>query len=580
MRFLVAALLRLLLAAIPAGAHPACRPLQDYQAAYVQREYDQRRHMGFYYELGFRDLYPGPPMCDCQHTTKRFFNRGESATRARHGMEGTPDDGATVVGALPAGAVTASSVERVDGNYYENFDFQCGPLPGTGKRPMPILTVIDLNRTNATKSSTKSSVTATPPRAVYTQTITKAAGMRIPKWMHSSFDTGVIAFDRSGAPGAQYNWVIEFTCGGLGALFPGGFVGLNLYSRTLSPSNLATMIDVVKSLNLSWVLEKDFHTPTHNQSLCVYNSSSLSPPPTLQPPPPPPLGPPADNDAAAGKAAAEVAAHDFLGRWPDHSQRAGAGPNPICMAVHCGKQMLACELERSMCAKGLSCTQACGKNNNTLACLYGCLNSYEDAAYSDFVRCAMTDHHCIPSPPPPAGQIKQCTVPKRINATFNVTSALSGRWYIPVGLNPVIDCYPCQYGDWTFEGAQQQQQQQQQVHFTFKVPTLQGGFRNRTLDENVSLAGSGSGVSFSLLAHADGLDQRQNFTVIAAREDVILAYWCADNNIGSLLEGVNVYTRAKQLPVGAEAWVKEQAEAAGFDYATFCQVDNTNHCEY
>ena len=47
------------------------------------------------------------------------------------------------------------------------------------------------------------------------------------------------------------------------------------------------------------------------------------------------------------------------------------------------------------------------------------------------------------------GQIQQCRVPKRANTTFNVSSVLHGRWYIPVGLNPVIDCYPCQYGDWT-----------------------------------------------------------------------------------------------------------------------------------
>ena len=233
--FLVACLA---LAGAAASGHPACRPLETYQAAYVQAEYEQERHMGFYYELGFRDLYPGPPLCDCQHTTKHRD---------------------------PAGG----TVSGADGDYYENFDFQCGPLPGTGTKPMPILTVIDLNRTTGSSGEIR-------PRAVYKQTITEAIGMRIPEWMRSSFDTGVIAFDRSGAPGEQYNWVIEFTCGGLGSFFRDGFVGLKLYSRTLSSANLDTMIGVVKSLNLSWVLEKGFHKPTHNQSLCTYNTSSSS----------------------------------------------------------------------------------------------------------------------------------------------------------------------------------------------------------------------------------------------------------------------------------------------------------------
>lgn len=518
--------------------HPSCAPIETYQADYVQKEYNLSRHMGFYYELAFRDLYPGPPMCDCQHTTKR------------------PDaDGS--------------------GNYFEDFNFQCGPLPGYRAKPMPIRTVIELNRSSVDDK-----------RAVYTQTITRAMGLNIPKWMHSSFDTGVIAFDQSGD--GQYEWVIEFTCGGLRSIFSGGFVGLNLYSRTLSHKNLDTMLGVVKSLNLSWVLEKDFYKPNHNESICLYNYSGQ-----------------ANPSFSAGEVSKvqgrQVGARAFGGELvsakglalpgrkspasgPDSSEfqtSIANGPNPICMAVHCGKQLLACELERNMCAKGLSCTQSCAKNNNTLACLYGCLNSYEDAAYSDFVRCAITNHHCM-SPPPPSGQIKHCKVPKLTDSTFDVTSALHGRWYIPVGLNPVIDCYPCQYGDWGFadNSAMSAMGEQQQVHFTFKVPTLQGGFRNRTLNENVSLADLEKGASFSLLAHADGLNQRQNFTVIAARDDVVVAYWCADNNIGSLLDGINVFTREKQLPKDAEAWLRQAISQAGFDYSDLCQVDNTNHCDY
>lgn len=102
--------------------------------------------------------------------------------------------------------------------------------------------------------------------------------MDVPKWINSSFDTGVLAFDRSGAADQQYNWVIEFTCGGLESVFPGGFVGLNLYSRSLDRANLNTMLDVVKSLNLSWVLENGYHTPTHDPSLCTYNTTTSESP--------------------------------------------------------------------------------------------------------------------------------------------------------------------------------------------------------------------------------------------------------------------------------------------------------------
>jgi hypothetical protein len=39
-----------------AQLHPQCQPLQTYQADYVQATYARDQHMGFYYELAFRDL--------------------------------------------------------------------------------------------------------------------------------------------------------------------------------------------------------------------------------------------------------------------------------------------------------------------------------------------------------------------------------------------------------------------------------------------------------------------------------------------------------------------------------------------
>ncbi|GMH67527.1 hypothetical protein TrRE_jg11551, partial [Triparma retinervis] len=45
-------------------------PLDSYQASYVQDTYNRSNHMGHYYELAFRDLYPAPPNSDCHHTKK------------------------------------------------------------------------------------------------------------------------------------------------------------------------------------------------------------------------------------------------------------------------------------------------------------------------------------------------------------------------------------------------------------------------------------------------------------------------------------------------------------------------------
>jgi hypothetical protein len=520
-------------------SHPKCLAMEQYQASYVATNYNITKHMGFYYEMAFRDLYPGPPMCDCQHTTKSI-NLDSSA------------------------------------NYHEWFNFQCGPSPGSKQaHPMIVQNLITLN------SSTSSGSGASPPInkkvnpvAVYSQTIVKSIGMNIPKWMESSFSTAVIAFqENKDDQDAQYDWVIEFTCGGLNLFFPGGFVGINMYSRTLSEDHLTQMIDVTKQLNLSWVLDKGFHQPTHNQTTCTYNTSSMKNNDSDES---------VMDDIVANNTATDnvrevwneqnltVAEYTALGVAQVHGL-----PNPICMAVHCGKQLLACELERNMCAAGLSCTMACGTHNNTMACLYKCLNSYEDEAYSNFVRCAITDYHCM-VPPPPSGQIPACQtlhLPSP-RPTINMSSVLKGRWYIPVGLNPVIDCYDCQYGDWSTSS-----NQSTAVHFVFKVPQIQGGFRNRTLNETLQTNGLEKDVAFALVAHADGLDQQQNFTVLAAREDVLVLYWCASNNIHNLLDGVNVFTRSKQLPTNAIQFVEDAINNAGLNYSKLCHVDNTN-CEY
>ena len=54
---------------------------------------------------------------------------------------------------------------------------------------------------------------------------------------------------------------------------------------------------------------------------------------------------------------------------------------------------------------------------------------------------------------------------------------------------------------------------------------------------------------------------------------------CASNNIGNLLDGVNVFTKTKQLPEEAMAAVSNIINAARLNSSSLCFVDNTN-CQY
>ena len=292
--------------------------MRSYQAPYVSSNYSRERHMGRYYELGFRDLYPAPPMCDCQHTEKI-------------GIPGSR-------------------------GYTENFVFECGEH--LNHRYVPIANTIGM--------------ASTSDNGVYAQTILNSsyASSVLPGRLDVEFHTAVVAFKEAHDRG-QYEWVVEFTCGTnstvFSRMFGDDFAGLNLYSRSgpLSATNLEEMRAAVEALGLSWALQPGglgtgFNVVPHTSQCQYWNRSHAV----------------RRSEAASS-----------------------AVPNgTLCMMEHCLLPLVACEAEQTMCAKALACTQACAARNNTLPCLYVCLNSYEDDKYAAFIKCAVTDHKCLVRP--------------------------------------------------------------------------------------------------------------------------------------------------------------------------------------
>ena len=71
-----------------------CQPMTTYQAPYVATTYNLTKHMGKYYELAFRDLYPWGPLCDCQQVrdtrapAARSVARGRSSSLSPPGRSG------------------------------------------------------------------------------------------------------------------------------------------------------------------------------------------------------------------------------------------------------------------------------------------------------------------------------------------------------------------------------------------------------------------------------------------------------------------------------------------------------------
>lgn len=112
----------------------------------------------------------------------------------------------------------------------------------------------------------------------------------IPSSSGTIFHTTIIAFSKSlNSEDPQYEWVVEFTCGSSNSkliplLFPGDFVGINLYSKSEPHSeqgdqNLKDMLEAIDDLGLSWATDPDhwigldsgFNVVPHGEN-CTYDS--------------------------------------------------------------------------------------------------------------------------------------------------------------------------------------------------------------------------------------------------------------------------------------------------------------------
>merc|ERR1711871_228643 len=210
--------------------HPACaQDITSYQAKYVKSTFNASRQLGVpYYELGFRDLYPASPICDCQRSVRSINSTGPPLV--------------------------------LD----EMFTLSCGY--GTKHRTL---------YRNPMQEA------ALAAAAVWNQTVVAS---KLPGLSKVHFTTAVLAFKEqegnAASPTSPYRWYIEFQCGTdtLPHLFSGGFVGLNMYSLSTAASeqgmaDLAEMEAAVTSLGLGWVMDSwgiGYHHANTNTSGCEY----------------------------------------------------------------------------------------------------------------------------------------------------------------------------------------------------------------------------------------------------------------------------------------------------------------------
>ena len=126
-----------------------------------------------------------------------------------------------------------------------------------------------------------------------------------------------------------------------------------------------------------------------------------------------------------------------------------------CLLEHCAGALAACELD-AFCRRWSNCNRACSGQGRTpaqqTACQIRCGDLYKptnasSAKIDAFSECVISEFHCVP-------QTKEtCPEPaaRGLVPALDLSTALTGVWYITRGKNPLFDCFDCQVHDFYFD---------------------------------------------------------------------------------------------------------------------------------
>ncbi|XP_077994384.1 uncharacterized protein LOC144448104 [Glandiceps talaboti] len=190
--------------------------------------------------------------------------------------------------------------------------------------------------------------------------------------------------------------------------------------------------------------------------------------------------------------------------------------------------------------------------------------------------CVITERKCVviqpPSPP------FTCTKPDNTEARFNL-SQLQGNWYIVRGLNPVYDCYACQYCQFT-PNTNPDESGTYVAQVDYLVTTLTGDVRPRTVHQFVSQPNpQNPGILFFNYTDT-GIIHNEEWRVLAFddKDAYALIYYCGQANAYHY-EGVLLYSRKTKVSENVLKKVGQAAKSNGYDFNKFCTAP-TDNCPY
>lgn len=197
-------------------------------------------------------------------------------------------------------------------------------------------------------------------------------------------------------------------------------------------------------------------------------------------------------------------------------------PDPKCMAKYCKPQMMKC-LGNKECRSMLTCMMKCGSDQ---ACAFGCINSYEDDLFDDFMSCAIVDHQCIPLPP---SNNTECKTVLPSVPGFELPM-IENNWTVAYGHNPIYDCFNCSKFNYVPQG---DSMTNTTYHSVYNVLTNEGKPRWETVTRPawISTEQKSTIVNLGMMA---GMAYEEHWSVIAMGKEAdrpwAAIYYCGVTN--------------------------------------------------
>jgi len=242
------------------------------------------------------------------------------------------------------------------------------------------------------------------------------------------------------------------------------------------------------------------------------------------------------------------------------------GVDFTCLVKNCGKELIKSLMDPRGAAE-IFWLSTCAADDTK--CQLKAINMFEDPnVLKDFQACILGRNRCLPQ----RNDLGQNWVPapSQLVSNFEI-QAYSGQWYVTYGMNPDLDCFPCQRHHWALDN-----EGNLKVNLEYKVQSLN---KRKLFPRHMSETFTQTPRFQGVLQASDETDLHQGddwYILGGDPKEFMIVYYIGCNDSWCGYNGGNIYSRTPHLSPKARKEVLETTANIGLDFSSMCPVPNDN----